>query len=384
MNVLVNAISIVEGGGLVVLKHLLASMEQNEPSIKWYVTANPNTLAQITTRSKAVIGLPYVWPSRSPFHLLYWYEAILPKLAHLVNADLCFSQTNFISRRKLTCPSLLLVQHAGYFSEKFKELHLQWNNNRKSKFLWEKKRRWMLKSIRCANAVTVQTEALAKKIITQVGVPEEKVVVVPHGPGLLQLPMKKARDYPLNTTWRVGYITKFGVQKDFDTAFRGVRLLKEAGISVKLVLTLNENSPEYGSVLRQIRLLGIEDCIENHGEVSDADKLKQLYESLHIFVFLSLCESFGFTLVEALASGLPLIVADTESNREIAGNAAEVFAPENERQLVDKILQFINSDALYVQASKNSLERSREFCWDKAAGSIIRVMQQLVSSDKTR
>lgn len=383
MNVFVNAISIVEGGGLVVLKHLLESMECIEPSIKWYVTANPNTLAQITG-SKVVISLPYAWPNRSPLHLLYWYEVILPKLVHLVKADICFSQTNFISRRKLTCPSLLLVQHAGYFSEKFKELHLKWNNNRKSKFFWERKRRWMLKSIRYADAVTVQTEALAKKIITQAGVPDEKIVVVPHGPGLLKLPIKKARDFPLNTTWRVGYITKFGVQKDFCTAFRGIRLLKNAGISVKLVLTLNENCSEYRSILRQIRQLGIEDSIENHGEVSDADKLKQLYESLHMFVFLSLCESFGFTLVEALASGLPIIVVDTESNREIVGNAAEIITPENETQLVDKILQFIYNDALYVQASKNSLERSHEFCWNKAAGGIIRVMRQLVSGNSTR
>jgi glycosyltransferase involved in cell wall biosynthesis len=376
MNVFINAISIAEGGGVVVLKYLLEAACNEAPNVKWYVAAEPNILAQIP-KSDTVVGVPYTWAKNSPFHHLYWYEIELPKILRQLNADVCFSQTNFLPRRQLPCPSLLLIQNAGYFSEKFNQLYLGWNKKKIGNVVWKQKNKWVRQSIKRATMVTVQTEALAEKIVKQVGAPRNKIIVIPHGPGLLKVSNKTLKHYPLDMPWRIGYITKFGVQKNFGAVIKAISQLKSKGMPVKLVLTLNPKGDEYLPILQMIREYGIEEIVENHGDISDANKIKELYESLHIFVFPSFCESFGFTLVEAMATGLPLIVADTDSNREITGEDGISYTSENENDLTEKISQLITNKSLYVAASKHSLKRSCDFSWKKAARNILNTLNEL-------
>ncbi|EKD71144.1 MAG: Glycosyltransferase [uncultured bacterium] len=378
MNVLVNAISIVEGGGLVVLKNLLEEMSSFDQKIMWYVAATPNTLSQLS-QSKTVQGLSYAWANKSPIHLLYWYEVVLPNLIRKKKIDMCFSQTNFLPRRKLSCPSVLLVQHAGYFSKEFEQLHVKASHNPLHHFIWKRKVRWVHSSIKRASAVTVQTQALADEIkkTKETKETKEKIWVIPHGSGLLKNVEGKSKEFPSDTVWRIGYITKYGVQKDFSSAFQAIKLLKDAGIPIKLVLTLGTDNAAFSNILSQINYYQIEDLIENHGEISDPNTLKKLYNSLHIFIFPSLCESFGFTLVEAMASALPVIVSNTKSNCEVAGIAKQTFKSENANELADQISMLIENRELYIAASKNSFERSQAFSWKHAAKDILDVMYRL-------
>ena len=378
MNVFVNAISTAEGGGFVVLKYLLEAVCREDPSIKWYVAADPYVIAQLPV-SSSIIGLPYAWAKQAPVHHIFWYEIILPRLLRKIKADVCFSQTNFLPKRKISCPSLLLVHNAGYFSERFKQLYVQWRGGHRliRSFFWEQKKKWVCRSIQQATAVTVQTYALAEKIINQTNISQRKISVIPHGPGILNRDKQGIKDFPHHPAWRIGYITKFGVQKDFNTAIKAVSQLKKEGHAVKLILTLNENSPEYDYILQDIHRYDVSDRIENNGDISAPEKIRRLYESLDMFVFPSWCESFGFTLVEAMAARLPLLIADVESNREVTGQAGIQFDSGNAEQLANKIRQLMLSEKLYQQASKNSLEKSREYSWNNAASSVLDCIQKI-------
>lgn len=374
MKVLINAISIVEGGGIVVLKKLLDEMSQLDTDVKWYVAAKPATLEKISV-GEAFIPMPFLWANKTPLHHLFWYEYTLPKILRDIKADVCFSQTNFLPSRSLSCPSILLVQHAGYFSEKFEALHFNWNNNVASKFLWNKKKNWVARSIKQSTVVTVQTQALAQNIINKLNIKPEKTAVIPHGTGLITQTVK-SRKYPYKTVWRIGYITKFGVQKDFITAIKAVSILSQS-IPIKLVLTLDPKTAEFPAVWSLICQNGIEKNIENHGEISNSNEIKNLYESLDIFIFPSLCESFGFTLIEAMGTGLPVIAADTDSNREIVGNPNYLFKAENPKHLAEKLMNLIDNSLSYEQASIDSLERSRQFCWKKTAKELLTLIHQV-------
>jgi len=58
----------------------------------------------------------------------------------------------------------------------------------------------------------------------------------------------------------------------------------------------------------------IADVIENHGESSEM-VLRDLYLTLDLFVFPSLCESIGFTLLEAMYYAIPIVAAGTSKGR---------------------------------------------------------------------
>src|SRR3990167_8233749 len=112
MRVLINAISIVEGGSKIVLENMLEEMHRIDPEIVWYVAARRDMLSCLPKANNIII-LPFSWANRSPIHHLYWYEVILPKLIKKNSIDICFSQTNFLPNRQLSCKSLLLIHHAG-------------------------------------------------------------------------------------------------------------------------------------------------------------------------------------------------------------------------------------------------------------------------------
>ncbi len=376
MKVLINAITITEGGGLVVLTRLLASMQTSGSEIVWYIAADPKILSALPQHNK-IIKIPYAWARKTPAHLLYWYECELPKLVSRIKIDLLFSLTNFLPRRHVSCPSLLLIHNAGFFSETFTRLQLQYYKSIKNNVLWKRKTKWAKNSIKRATVVTVQTNALKNEILKLPGVLKNKIMTIPHGPGFLEMPEVKCRSFPDDRIWRIGYITKFGPQKDFITVIKAMRQLKTSDVRIKLVLTLDENTQEYPSIFHEIEANKIQDMIENLGEITDLENLQMVYNSLDIFVFPSLVESFGFTLVEAMTAGLPVIVADTPSNREVAGEAGHFFSTENSKQLSKKIQKLMIDKNLYYLASENSIIRSHFFSWGKAGLAMIELMHNM-------
>ena len=77
------------------------------------------------------------------------------------------------------------------------------------------------------------------------------------------------------------------------------------------------------------------------------ENLPDVYAKNDIFVFPSVSETFGFPLVEAMASGIPVIAADSNINREICGEAALYFRPYDAQELVERINSIRTQPNLY-------------------------------------
>ena len=377
IRVLINAITITDGGGLVVLKKTLEHLSQVANHVTWYVVTNQSILSALTL-SSGVKGIACNWARKSPLHLIFWYEKTLPKLLKKINANLFLSYTNFLPRRSLACPTMLLCHNAGYFSDHFTQLCSKWHPAWKDVFLWQQKKQWAYFYLKRADRVMVQTQALADAILSTVKVDSKKISVIPHGCGLLDKQLYQARLFPTHTMWRIGYVTTFGVQKDFETAFKAIAILKQQNIQAKLILTLDPAHNTYRPIAYQINQYGIHDRVENAGYIHHSDAIEKLYESLDLFIFPSIIESFGFTLVEAMACGLPVIASDSASNKEMAREAGYFFPIGEADGLAKHIIQMMHNPAEYGFASAKSLIRAKAFCWHKTAQQLM----QLINSSQ--
>jgi glycosyltransferase involved in cell wall biosynthesis len=240
--------------------------------------------------------------------------------------------------------------------------------------LWRRKRKWTHLSVAAADVLTVQTAALADAIAASGVRPREKIKVIPHGPGWVNQ-RETAAERRRGTPFRIGYVTKWGVQKNFATLFRAIQTLARESNNIRLVLTLNERDPQVLRTLALAQELGLAPLVENHGEIGH-QRIEALYDTLDAFAFPSLCESFGLPMVEAMARGLPVVAADTAVNREITAEAGHFFAPDDAAALAALIRRLWHTPQEWRSAAQRSLARGRGFSWPEAALRTISALEE--------
>src|SRR5262249_38817908 len=118
------------------------------------------------------------------------------------------------------------------------------------------KNRWVERSVRIATIVTVQTATLADMIAEKTTRPRESVHVIAHGPGCVA-PKPNVRKNLNGRPVRIGYITKWGVQKNFGVLFDAAARLIAQGRSARIILTLAEGLLENAHVIQKAKAMGL-------------------------------------------------------------------------------------------------------------------------------
>jgi glycosyltransferase involved in cell wall biosynthesis len=127
--------------------------------------------------------------------------------------------------------------------------------------------------------------------------------------------------------------------------------------------------------------LELSDHIRRPGIVPEED-LPGLYAGASVFLYPTLYEGFGLPVVEAMASGVPVLTSATSALQEIAGGFAYVVDPMD----VDAIARGIRALALDENTRAHFAElgrkRALDFSWDKAAEKTLEVYAAVLAGEK--
>jgi glycosyltransferase involved in cell wall biosynthesis len=122
---------------------------------------------------------------------------------------------------------------------------------------------------------------------------------------------------------------------------------------------------------------GIPSRVEFKSYVSDAE-LAALYRRASVFAFLSEYEGFGFTPLEALSAGVPIVVADTAVAREVYGDAAHyvrVGDVAGTASVLTQLLREPRSGEALMQQAPQVLAR---YSWDRTARETLAHIERIV------
>jgi glycosyltransferase involved in cell wall biosynthesis len=97
------------------------------------------------------------------------------------------------------------------------------------------------------------------------------------------------------------------------------------------------------------------------------EELSGLYKNARAFIFASEYEGFGFTILEAMASGVPVITSTSSSLAEVAGNGALLFDAHDTDQLSDHIKTLLTDPTVSTRLIELGNQRVNEFSWSDAA-----------------
>ncbi len=367
MKIAINALTVREGGSLVALEKLLNQFVRLKPEYEYHVIASQALPYLSFMDHHAVRRYNFPWAERNLPMVSLWYLAVLPAWLRKNRIDVLFSQTSYLPLIGLK-RSTLLVQDARYFCQA-----PTWHGDvpLMERMKFKLRRLWVHRSVAAADEVTVQTQALADLIGECIPSASERIKVIPHGPGYLDRPCpRQIRHLRPSDTFEMVYVALYRDHKNFITLFHALKLLRSRGIPARLHLTLDRGQHEVVALERQINEIGVADYIVNHGRL-DRSALTEIYQNSHLFIFPSICESFGFPQVEAMAFGLPVIAADTTVNREVCGAAAVYFPPDDSGALARLIQRFYSHPEELALASRLSAQRAASFDWSKAGGETL-------------
>jgi glycosyltransferase involved in cell wall biosynthesis len=95
--------------------------------------------------------------------------------------------------------------------------------------------------------------------------------------------------------------------------------------------------------------------------------LSSLYKNALAFVFPSLYEGFGIPILEAFACNCPVLISNTSSLPEVAGDACVSFDPKEKESILDAVNLILSDKSLRDELREKGRERVRSFSWERTA-----------------
>jgi glycosyltransferase involved in cell wall biosynthesis len=120
--------------------------------------------------------------------------------------------------------------------------------------------------------------------------------------------------------------------------------------------------------------LGIDRQIVFTGFVGN-DELCRLYKNARVFVFPSFYEGFGLPPLEAMASGVPVVVSRSASLPEVCGDAAMYVDPHNPQDIARGIIRVLREGLLINELVDKGLVRAAGFSWKASAEKHMKIFE---------
>lgn len=159
-----------------------------------------------------------------------------------------------------------------------------------------------------------------------------------------------------------GLISRISPEKGHLVLLEAYRIFKEIlktkNVCDESALLLGGGGALEATVKEKIKDWKLEGVIVT-GKFPEEEKIK-LYASLDGFVFPSLAEGFGYVLVEAMASSLPVLCSDLEVLQEVGGSSVKYFETGNSQDLAWKMLDFYNRRDQYQEFGEYGKQRAEE------------------------
>jgi glycosyltransferase involved in cell wall biosynthesis len=124
---------------------------------------------------------------------------------------------------------------------------------------------------------------------------------------------------------------------------------------------------------------GIKDEVRELGHI-DLDDLPVIYSGAELFVFPSLWEGFGIPVIEAMASGTPVLTSNLSSLPEIAGDSAVLVDPYSVEEIAGGMHRVLTDSAYRDSLRAKGLQRAALFTWTNTATQTLNAYKSLIIS----
>ncbi len=225
-----------------------------------------------------------------------------------------------------------------------------------------------------ADRIVVNSEFMRNNVVIWYRLKRDKVVVIPNGVNLEMFTENNDR-IVLEGDPSILYVGHLSRLKGVDILIRAVTKLSSDLPNMKLHLVGNGNISSFADLSKKE---GIEKYVIFHNWAKPSN-IPSYYKSADICVFPSRHEGFGIVILEAMASGTPVIASDIPSFREIVSDGVDgrLFKSQDVDALSREVTSLYKNPNLMKVFGRNALEKVKNYSWEKIAEKYVSLYEHL-------
>lgn len=207
---------------------------------------------------------------------------------------------------------------------------------------------------------------------------DKKIEVLHHGfdPKFKEItkfdkkPLKDIKDRLGLPDFFILYVGRINSRKNVPSL---IKAFAKVNYPIPLVLVGNKEwkTDNIDSLISELKL---SDKIIQTGPLF-GEELAKVYALSTIFCFPSFEESFGLPPLEAMASGIPVVVSNTSSLPEVCGDAAIYVNADKPDEIANAITRLLTDKNLYDKHKALSINRAKSFSWTKTTQNLIEILE---------
>ena len=315
-------------------------------------------------------GVGHIAEPAHPPTNLGWTLVGIPRAARRAGVDVIHAPA-YTAPFWSPVPTVITIHDVSY------ELHPQWYPYRRD---WARRAFYRGSALAASHILTVSRFS-AMEISAAYGIRAERITVTPLGvAGTFT-----ARDSDLPVELPAGVVPPYLLHVGDLHERRNLTMLLEAmftarqhvGSAAALSLVTAGTDRGVCTGLRAIAArAGAPDAVIHLGTVSEP-RLRALYRHATALVYPSLYEGFGLPLIEAMASGTPVLAANAASIPEVVGDGGLLLDPLDRGAWTQAIVDVANDEATRTRLRASGLRRAAAFTWANTARLTLEVYRRV-------
>ncbi len=301
-----------------------------------------------------------------------WRSFFLAGLLEKKRLDLYHGLTNELPsgihktgmKKVVTIHDLIFLRYPQYYKPVDRKIYLQ-------------KVKYACKVADRIIAVSTQTR---KDIIRFLNVDPEKISVVFQGISPLFFEDPKTKSEELRKKYHLPerYILSVGTLEQRKNQLNLLKAVYVGNLDISIVLVGKHT--RYAGGLREFAVRhGMEKKVIMVGQVPDED-LPGLYRSALLMVYISEFEGFGLPVIEAMASGCPVVTSNSSCMPETAAGAALLCDPGNIHEIFHAIQSILKNPKGTSQLIEKGKKRALEFSGDKISANLVSLYEKILAN----
>ena len=248
-----------------------------------------------------------------------------------------------------------------------------WREGVRNRFL-----RQALKALRQADSYIVGTEWLKRELATWLG-DDKNIYVVPFGVDRAFFGESAVARERGRREWRIPedafvvlHVGSTVDRKNVPLVIQTVARLRQQ-TDAYLLQVGGRLTPEQEQLIERLDLRSVVRSVAS----ADETGLRRAYRTADVLLFPSLYEGFGFPVLEAFASALPVVTSGAGGLKEVAGDAAIVVEGRDPGGYVEALERLSEDSDEREEMIQRGWARARQFTWQKTAALTAEVYKTL-------